>query len=132
MCVGQPSLPAPLLRGLCNLHCNQPAVSASHLFLLPCCVVFAICTVISALVFAALQLADEVTGGKPETVLGYIMDNTKANRNAMILLEERDPQKMAFGCHAHGFNLLFKDWGHIKNKTGQPQKCKCVGWAGLG
>ncbi len=54
----------------------------------------------------------EATNGKPEDLLGAIMDNAPANRSAMRLLEVKMPTWIAIGCIAHALNLLFKDWAN--------------------
>ena len=40
---------------------------------------------------------------------GVILDNPKANRNALEELERRYPTWVCMGCQDHGLNLLMKD-----------------------
>jgi hypothetical protein len=39
-----------------------------------------------------LEVAAEITGGKPERLIGVVQDNTSANRKAMELLQEQQPK----------------------------------------
>lgn len=59
-----------------------------------------------------MQLAIQATDGKPEDLAGVVVDNTKANRNAVVLLEERNPTWIALGCQAYALNWLFKEYAH--------------------
>jgi hypothetical protein len=45
-----------------------------------------------------IDIASEVTGGKPERVSHFIMDNPSVNRKAMRLLEARLPTVSGIGC----------------------------------
>ena len=51
----------------------------------------------------------DITGGDPYRLLGFLMDNTKANRAAMRRLEAMYPHLLNVGCQAHGMSLLVKD-----------------------
>ena len=55
------------------------------------------------------ELAQELTGGNDELLLGFIMDNTKGNRKAMQELQKAHPLWVCIGCQAHGLSLLIKD-----------------------
>lgn len=57
------------------------------------------------------ELAQRLTDGKLDKLAGVIMDNTSANRKAMGLLEQRQPQWLAIGCQAHALDLFLKDLG---------------------
>jgi hypothetical protein len=57
------------------------------------------------------RVINEVTGNRPERLLGVLQDNTKANRAALVLLEEWCPLLINLGCQAHGLSLLLKDLG---------------------
>ena len=63
-------------------------------------------------------------------ILGYVLDNTKANRAALTLLEQFCPQWIVLGCTAHSIALVFKDFaraGGVKER-GAPlcPGLKCV------
>jgi hypothetical protein len=64
-----------------------------------------------------VALAEEVTGGKPALLIGFLMDNTKANRKAEGMLEEHEPRWLSIGCHAHALSLLIKDQADPKKTT---------------
>ncbi|KAL6755276.1 hypothetical protein V8C86DRAFT_2681779 [Haematococcus lacustris] len=42
-------------------------------------------------------------------IKGWVMDNTSANKRAMQLMEDDDPEAINMGCAAHWFNLAAKD-----------------------
>jgi hypothetical protein len=67
-----------------------------------------------------VALAEELIGGKPELLIGFLMDNTKANRKAQDMLEEHEPRWLAIGCQAHGLLLLIKDLADPKNTQNPP------------
>jgi hypothetical protein len=56
-----------------------------------------------------LRVAQELAPDQPEQLLGFVMDNTKANRAAMDLLSEHCPRWILVGCMSHGNNLTMKD-----------------------
>lgn len=56
-----------------------------------------------------LEMAQEVTQGDPAKILGVVMDNPKANRLALKLLQDAHPTWICLGCQAHALNLLCKD-----------------------
>ncbi|KAL6756228.1 hypothetical protein V8C86DRAFT_2653032 [Haematococcus lacustris] len=43
-------------------------------------------------------------------IKGWVMDNTSANKRAMQLMEDDDPEAINMGCAAHWFNLAAKDF----------------------
>jgi len=48
-----------------------------------------------------------------------VLDNTKANRAALVLLQRMCPQWIAIGCTAHSIALIFKDFaraGGVKDR----------------
>ena len=55
-----------------------------------------------------LEMAKEVTRGDWTKILGVVMDNPKANRKALRLLQEEHPSWICLGCQAHSLNLLCK------------------------
>jgi hypothetical protein len=55
------------------------------------------------------QLLLDITEGDPCRLLGFLMDNTAANRAAMRLLTEMYPHLLNVGCQAHGLSLFVKD-----------------------
>lgn len=67
-----------------------------------------------------IKWAEQLTGGDMKKLLGIIMDNTKANRNAMVILEELQPYWLLLGCVAHGLNVLCKD---LANKVPTSPGC---------
>lgn len=60
------------------------------------------------------KLAAEVTKNQLSKLLGVVMDNTKANRAAGVIMNERHPEWLVVGCYAHALSLLLKDF---KEKT---------------
>eukprot|EP00798_Chlamydomonas_sp_ICE-L_P012776 gene12776-16033_t len=58
-----------------------------------------------------LEIAEELSS--QEELIGFIMDNTKANANAMKMLEEQNPAWVCIGCGAHAFALIFKDFNKL-------------------
>lgn len=55
------------------------------------------------------NLADDITQGQPDRLLGVLLDNTKANRKALKELEEQHRTWLGLGCQAHALSLLLKD-----------------------
>jgi hypothetical protein len=49
------------------------------------------------------------TNSQPSRLVGLLLDNTKANRAALLKLEEWCPQLLGVGCQAHGLSLFIKD-----------------------
>ena len=60
-----------------------------------------------------LNIHDDIQAamGSGARCSGFIMDNTRANRNAMALMEAAQPQMCCIGCAAHALSLLMKDYG---------------------
>jgi hypothetical protein len=54
--------------------------------------------------------AKQMTGGKPERLAGWLLDNTKANWSAMQHLQRQYPEWVMRGCLAHGLSLAMKDF----------------------
>ena len=56
----------------------------------------------------------------PDTnqLLGFVMDNPKANRNALAALELKYPRCVGLGCQAHSLNLLCKDMANTAKCPG--------------
>jgi hypothetical protein len=54
-------------------------------------------------------MACKMTSGNPEKLVGWVMDNTKANWAAMCMIQEKFPVWIMRGCLAHGLNALMKD-----------------------
>ena len=67
-----------------------------------------------------VDLAKEVTSGKPERLIGVLMDNTKTNLAAMKKLQEKYPTWLCLGCFAHGLALLIKDLAGLSKKQHAP------------
>jgi hypothetical protein len=57
----------------------------------------------------------EVTAGDHYRLLGFVMDNTRANRAAMVLLRNEFKHLINIGCQAHGLSLLIKDMAKDKS-----------------
>jgi hypothetical protein len=51
-----------------------------------------------------------------EKILGVVLDNPRANRNALEMLEARHTTWICLGCQAHALSLLVKDLAN-------PDKC---------
>jgi hypothetical protein len=58
------------------------------------------------------EVGCEVMGGKEHAPIfaGWTLDNTRANRAAMSLLEVEHPSWVCVGCSAHGVHLAMKDF----------------------
>lgn len=67
-----------------------------------------------------VQLAEDLLPGKATNLLGVIMDNTKANRNALGILKAKFPKWLTLGCAAHALALVIKDLDGDKT-------IKCIG-----
>ena len=67
-----------------------------------------------------VDLAKEVTSGKPERLISVLMDNTKTNLAAMKKLQEKYPTWLCLGCFAHGLALLIKDLAGLSKKQHAP------------
>ena len=67
-----------------------------------------------------VDLAMEVTSGKPKRLIGVLMDNTKTNLAAMKKLQEKYPTWLCLGCFAHGLALLIKDLAGLSKKQHAP------------
>jgi hypothetical protein len=61
------------------------------------------------------ELMLEVTAGDQHRLLGFVMDNTKANRAAMVLLSNEFKHLINIGCQAHGLSLMIKDMAKDKS-----------------
>jgi hypothetical protein len=53
-------------------------------------------------------ILEQLAGRPEEDFLGLIIDNTKANRNALSLLQKRFPRAILLGCADHGLDLVLK------------------------
>ena len=63
------------------------------------------------------EKAIEMSGGDPKRFAGWILDNTKANWGAMMIMTERHPQWINRGCIAHGLSLAMKDFTKYERST---------------
>ena len=54
-----------------------------------------------------------LSGGNMHLCRGVHMDNTKANRKAMMLMEEKFTWMVNLGCAGHGLSLSIKDLGNV-------------------
>jgi hypothetical protein len=71
-------------------------------------------------------MARKMTSGNPDKLVGWVMNNTKANWAAMRMLQEKFPVWIMRGCLAHGLNALMKDI--CRFKKGQGAKAKDNTW----
>lgn len=76
-----------------------------------------------------LKEAQTLTGGQLDRIIGFLMDNTQANRNALLLLERVNPLWLGIGCQAHGLSLLCKDVTVGSKKQQQTQLAKAFNMA---
>jgi hypothetical protein len=67
-----------------------------------------------------VQDAVKVLGGSPSRFVGFIMDNTAANRAAMRTLKEAHPTWLLLGCSAHALALLVKDFCEAPRSERKP------------
>jgi len=71
-----------------------------------------------------------MAGGNMQLCRGVHMDNTKANRKAMRLMEEEFPTMVNLGCAGHGLSLGIKDLGNggkLQTTVGKVlQTCKMM------
>jgi hypothetical protein len=82
----------------------------------------------------ATFLADAAKGLVDEDLdrlVGWVLDNTKANCRAMLTLQERFPKWIMRGCFAHGLALLMNDFCNYKAATGRNAGAGtyCMRWA---
>jgi hypothetical protein len=63
------------------------------------------------------EWAAELTKGDLAKILGVVLDNPKANRKALRLLQEEHPMWICLGCQAHALNLLCKDLANTKGAS---------------
>jgi hypothetical protein len=56
--------------------------------------------------------------GDLDRLVGWVLDNTKANWRAMQNLQEQQPKWIMRGCLAHSTNLMIKDFCKHKSATG--------------
>jgi hypothetical protein len=54
------------------------------------------------------EIAEELRPVAASRLLDLVLDNAKANRSAMRMLEEIYPRWIMVGCNAHALNLLLK------------------------
>lgn len=59
-----------------------------------------------------IAIIKALSGGNMQLCRGVHMDNTKANRKAMTLMEEEYPWMVNLGCAGHGISLSIKDLGN--------------------
>jgi hypothetical protein len=64
-------------------------------------------------------------------LVGWVLDNTKANWHAMLALEADHHKWIMRGCFAHGIALLMKDFCKFKPATGRGAGIRTSGmkWA---
>jgi hypothetical protein len=60
--------------------------------------------------------AESLQQDMKEKILGVVLDNPRANRNALEMLEAKHSTWICIGCQAHALSLLIKDLGN-------PKKC---------
>jgi hypothetical protein len=82
----------------------------------------------------ATFLADAAKGLVDEDLdrlVGWVLDNTKANCRAMLTLQERFPKWIMRGCFAHCLALLMNDFCNYKATTGRNAGARTYGmrWA---
>ncbi|GFH06590.1 uncharacterized protein HaLaN_01244, partial [Haematococcus lacustris] len=70
------------------------------------------------------DMANKVTGGRPELLLGVIMDSPSVNRAALYLLERDNPTWICMTCCVHAMNLICKD---LANESKTLEKHVVVG-----
>jgi hypothetical protein len=81
----------------------------------------------------ATFLADAAKGLVDEDLdrlVGWVLDNTKANCRAMLTLQERFPKWIMRGCFAHGMALLMNDLGTTRPPRAgmlEPARTACGG-----
>lgn len=78
------------------------------------------------LITSAKSLVGE-TSEDLERLCGWVIDNTKANWNAMLELEIEFPHWIMRGCFCHGLNLLMKDFAKVKRFSGSGGAKKASG-----
>jgi hypothetical protein len=66
-----------------------------------------------------------------ERLVGWVVDNTKANWRAMLMLQEERPAWIMRGCFAHSIALLMKDFCKFSSTTGRGAAARSFGmrWA---
>jgi hypothetical protein len=66
-----------------------------------------------------------------DKLIGWILENTKANWSAMLLLQKKYPKWLLRGCLAHGLHASMKDIATYKKGTGQQARDNTFGleWA---
>jgi hypothetical protein len=66
-----------------------------------------------------------------ERLVGWVLDNTKANWRAMLELQKQCPKWIMRGCFAHGLALLMKDFCKYKPSSGRHAATRATGmkWA---
>ena len=62
-----------------------------------------------------IELAKQLTEGKPEKLLGFLMDNTSTNRKAMDIMSKEFPMWLLEGCVDHSLSLVVKDLAYCKS-----------------
>lgn len=77
------------------------------------------------------SMACQMTSGNMDKLIGWILDNTKANWAAMQKLQSKYPKWLMRGCLAHSLNALMKDICTYKKGTGQRARESTFGleWA---
>lgn len=65
------------------------------------------------------RMAAEMAGDEPDKLIGWLLDNTKANWSAMKQMQLRHPKWLLRGCLAHSMNVLIKDLCNFKPGRGQ-------------
>jgi hypothetical protein len=65
------------------------------------------------------EQAERMTDRDTDKLVGWILDNTKANWEAMQLMQGRHPKWLLRGCLAHGLPTLVKNFStHQKGALG--------------
>jgi hypothetical protein len=65
-----------------------------------------------------LTSATNASGGDLNRIIGFVLDNTKANHKAMRQMSDKHPHLINRGCLAHGLALCMKDFGRVIRATG--------------
>jgi hypothetical protein len=65
-----------------------------------------------------LAAATNASGGDLNRIIGFVLDNTKANHKAMRKMSDKHPHLINRGCLAHSLALCIKDFGLVIRATG--------------
>jgi hypothetical protein len=72
-----------------------------------------------------LKAATEASGGNLKRIIGFVLDNTKANHKAMRQMAAKHAHLINRGCLAHGLALCMKDFGRVIRATGPNAASHC-------